>query len=205
MCASSSENPSDASLPRRRQPFTGAYALAVVFSVASALSAYAADAPRAADAAHPAGYVLGPGDRVRVTVFGHEDLSGEFAISETGTVSLPLAGILPFGGVKLADAERAVVRALKPDYLLNPRVSIEVLEYRPFYILGEVNSPGSYAYVNGMTVTEAVALGGGFTYRAKKGRVVVIRAGDPTRTERTIGVTDAILPGDVVKVLERIF
>ena len=148
---------------------------------------------------------LARGDRVRITVFGHEDLSGEFTISETGAVSLPLAGTLAFGGVALAEAEQIVVEALRPDYLLDPQVSIEILEYRPFYIIGEVNDPGSYPYVHGMTVNEAVALGGGFTYRARKNRVVVIRAADATRTETSIPVTDAVLPGDIVRVLERIF
>ena len=150
-------------------------------------------------------YEFGTGDQVRITVFGHEDLSGEFTISETGTVSLPLAGSLVLSGLAVHEAEQAVVDALKPDYLLNPRVSIEVLSYRPFYILGEVNEPGAYPYVNGMTVTEAVALGGGFTYRAKKNRMVIIRATDSTRTERPVSVTDVVLPGDVVKVLERFF
>ena len=150
-------------------------------------------------------YEFGTGDRVRITVFGHEDLSGEFTISETGTVSLPLAGSLALSGLTVHEAEQAVVDALKPDYLLNPRVGIEVLNYRPFYILGEVNEPGAYPYVNGMTVTEAVALGGGFTYRAKKNRMLIIRATDSARTERPVSVTDVVLPGDVVKVLERFF
>ena len=150
-------------------------------------------------------YTFGTGDQIRITVFGHEDLSGEFTLSETGTVSLPLAGSLDLGGLTIRQAERVVVDALKPDYLLNPRVGIEVLNYRPFYILGEVNEPGSYPYVNGMTVTEAVALGGGFTYRAKKEKVVIIRATDAARTERSVSATDAVLPGDVVKVQERFF
>lgn len=148
-------------------------------------------------------YVLGHGDRIRVTVFGHEDLSGEFLVSENDTIAMPLAGVLDFSGATVSEAQKMVVDALKPDYLLNPRVSVEVLEYRPFYIIGEVNEPGSYPYVNGMTVMEAVALGGGFTYRARKNRVVIIRATDDTRTERSIPVTDEVLPGDVVKVLER--
>ena len=156
----------------------------------------------------PAGeaeYAFGTGDKLRITVFGHEDLSGEFTISETGEVSLPLVGSLSLGGLGIRQAEAAIVDALKPDYLLSPRVSIEVLNYRPFYILGEVKEPGSYPYVNGMTVTEAVALGGGFTYRAKKKSMVIVRASDPTRTERPVSVTDVVLPGDVVKVLERFF
>ena len=150
-------------------------------------------------------YTFGTGDQIRLTVFGHEDLSGEFTVSETGTVSLPLAGSLSMGGLTIRQAEERAVDALKPDYLLNPRVSIEVLNYRPFYIIGEVKDPGSYPYVNGMTVTEAVALAGGFTYRAKKGEMMIIRGSDPTKTERSVSATNVVLPGDVVKVLERFF
>ena len=180
----------------------GAFALAIVLGLTCTLTVRAADAQTSAD---PGGYAVGPGDRIRVTVFGHEDLSGEFTISEAGTISLPLAGILTIEGGTLADAERTVVGALKPDYLLNPQVSIELMEYRPFYIIGEVNEPGSYPYVNGMTVTEAVALAGGYTHRAKEQEAVVIRASDPTRAERSIPVTDVVLPGDVVKIPERFF
>ena len=150
-------------------------------------------------------YTFGTGDEIRITVFGHEDLSGEFTVSETGAVSLPLAGSLSLGGLTIRQAEQKVVNALKPDYLLNPRVGIEVLNYRPFYILGEVKKPGSYPYVNGMTVNEAVALGGGFTYRAKKEKVVIIRASNSTKAERSVSITDVVLPGDVVKVQERFF
>lgn len=166
------------------------------------LAALPGDTPRSAEGGE---YSLGTGDRLQITVFGHEDLSGEFAISETGTVSLPLAGNLKLDGLTVHQAEQAVVGAFKPDYLLNPKIGIEVLNYRPFYILGEVNEPGAYPYVTGMTVTEAVAIGGGFTYRAKKEEMVVIRATDTTRTERPIAATDVVHPGDVVKVLERFF
>lgn len=148
-------------------------------------------------------YVLGHGDRIRVTVFGHDDLSGEFLVSENDTIAMPLVGVLDFSAATVSEAQQMVVDALKPDYLLNPRVSIEVLEYRPFYIIGEVNNPGPYPYVNGMTVMEAVALGGGFTYRARTNRVMIIRATDDTREERSIPVTDEVLPGDVVRVTER--
>ncbi len=150
-------------------------------------------------------YRLGMGDEVQVTVFGHQDLSGEFAISETGTISLPLVGTVTLGGLTLRKAEAAVIDALKPDYLVNPRVAVEVLNYRPFYIIGEVQSPGAYPYVNGMTVTEAVALGGGFTHRAKKQNMRIIRGWDQAKEERTVAATDMVLPGDVIKVLERFF
>ncbi len=150
-------------------------------------------------------YVLGYGDRIRITVFGHDNLTGEFLLSETGAVSLPLVGALDFNGITLKAAQDMVANALKPDYLVNPKVNVEVLEYRPFYIIGEVNNPGAYPYVNGMTVIEAVAIGGGFTYRARKKRMLVIREGDETRTEQEINPNDKVLPGDLVRVAERFF
>ena len=150
-------------------------------------------------------FTLGAGDRLRLTVFGHEDLSGEFNVGETGGMSLPLVGNVNMGGLTIQQAERLVEDALRPDYLLNPRVSIEVLNYRPFYILGEVNRPGSYPYAIGLTVTEAVALGGGFTTRARKDRVGIIRSADPEKTEQDADAGSPVLPGDVVNVRERFF
>ncbi len=182
------------------RPPIGRFAFLAVFCLFAAL------APKASGAAEDAAdYVLGHGDRIRITVFGHDDLTGEYLLSETDTVSLPLVGVLDFDGATLGEAQRIVVDALKPDYLVDPRVSVEVLEYRPFYIIGEVNDPGAYPYVNGMTVIEAVALGGGFSYRARTNRVMVIRATDETRTENEIDVNDKVLPGDVVRVAERLF
>ena len=150
-------------------------------------------------------FTLGAGDRLRLTVFGHDDLSGEFNVGETGGMSLPLVGNVNMGGLTIQQAERLVEDALRPDYLLNPRVSIEVLNYRPFYILGEVNRPGSYPYAIGLTVTEAVALGGGFTARARKDRVGIIRSADPEKTEQDADAGSPVLPGDVVNVRERFF
>jgi polysaccharide export outer membrane protein len=94
---------------------------------------------------------------------------------------------------------------LKPDYLKDPSVSVDVLNYRPFYIFGEVNNPGSYAYVNGMTVVNAIAMAGGFTYRAKKSRVEITRANDPSKTPKEGNPDTPVLPGDVIEVPERFF
>lgn len=160
---------------------------------------------QAAGPAEATEYRLGSGDKLRVTVFGQEDLSGEFLVNGAGEVSLPLVGNLRLGGLTVREAERRVVDALKPDYLVNPRVSIQVLNFRPFYIIGEVKEPGSYPYVGGMTVTEAVALAGGYTYRAKKKEVIIIRGNDPKRTEQPATDTTPVLPGDVIKVPERFF
>jgi len=153
----------------------------------------------------PAEYRLGPGDEIKVTVFGHDDLSGSFEIDGRGAVSLPLIGSVIAGNLTIPELELAVVDALKPDYLKNPRVNIQVTNYRPFYILGEVKSPGSYAYVSGMTVVNAVALAGGYTYRAKKDHVLITRGNDPERARKKVPTTMVVLPGDVIRVEERFF
>ena len=147
-------------------------------------------------------YKLGTGDAVRVTVFGHEDLSGEFEVAGSGRVSLPLVGEVPAGGMTVRQLEQAIIAKLQPDYLKNPRVAVEVLNYRPFYILGEVNQPGSYAYVNGMRVINAVALAGGFTYRADEDDLWITRAGG---AREKASQTTIVRPGDVVEVPERFF
>ena len=151
------------------------------------------------------GYKLGTGDKVRVTVFGHEDLSGEFEVDGSGNVSLPLIRNVKAKGLSVSELEQSIIDRLKPDYLKNPSVSVDVLNYRPFYIYGEVNQPGSYAYVNGMTVVNAVAMAGGFTYRAKKSRVQIIRGNDPSKSPQDAGRDTKVLPGDVIEVPERFF
>ncbi len=151
------------------------------------------------------GYRLDTGDRVKITVFGHQDLSGEFEVNGAGRISLPLVKDVQASGSTVEELEEAITNKLKPDYLTNPRVSVEVLNYRPFYILGEVKNPGSYAYVNGMTVVTAVALAGGFTYRAKENAVLITRANDPEKKKARASQDTKVLPGDVVEVPERFF
>tara|TARA_R110002096_G_scaffold353484_2_gene546745 strand:- start:446 stop:979 length:534 start_codon:yes stop_codon:yes gene_type:complete len=150
-------------------------------------------------------YRLGSGDRIIVTVFGQENLSGEFELDGEGRIALPLIGDVVLGQRTLREAEREIVGRLQPDYLVNPRVSIQVANYRPFYILGEVKQPGSYAFVNGMTVVQAVAIAGGYTYRARQSRVSIQRATDPERRQRPAGPDTVVLPGDIVNVPERYF
>jgi len=155
--------------------------------------------------AQEAQYKLGSGDQLRITVFGHNDLSGDFMVEGSGLVSLPLVGAIPLGGKTIIEAESAIITALKPDYLKNPRVSVQVLNYRPFYIIGEVNNPGSYPYVSGMTVLEAVAIAGGFTYRAKESEMTITRGTDESRREAEAVPETQVLPGDVIEVPERFF
>jgi len=148
-------------------------------------------------------YQLGSGDLLRIVVFGHEDLSGEFEVKGSGHVSLPLIREVKAIGLTLRQFEQAVIDALKPDFLLNPRVSVDVLNYRPFYIIGEVKRPGSYPYVNGMTIVNAIALAGGYTYRAKEKEVLITRARDAERKQEPADHETVVLPGDVIEVPER--
>lgn len=146
-------------------------------------------------------YRLGPQDKIQVTVFNEPNLSGEFEIDGEGRVALPLIGVVTVGQMTLREAERAIADKLHPDYLLHPKVSIQVTNYRPFYILGEVKQPGSYPYANGMTVMQAVALAGGFTYRARESEMVIVRGGSRGQA----GPNSAVLPGDIIEIPERFF
>lgn len=162
-----------------------------------------ADAGEAA--ATVAGYKLGPGDQVRITVFRHEDLSGEFELDGEGYFAMPLVGEIQGGGMTARELENEIETRLQGGgYLVNPQVSIEVLNYRPFYIIGEVRNPGSYQYVNGMTVINAVALAGGFSYRADQDDIVISRGG--SNGPRLQAQPDTlVLPGDIIEVTERFF
>lgn len=150
-------------------------------------------------------YQLGSGDQIRIQVFGHDDISGEFELDGSGTISMPLIGQVELGGLSVRAGEDKIVNMLKPDYLKNPRVSIQVMNYRPFYILGEVKQPGSYPYVNGLTVMEAIALAGGYTYRADKDDVEIIRAKEEGREAHGVDENTVVMPGDTVRVPERFF
>ena len=151
-----------------------------------------------------ASYRLGSGDRVRVSVFRHEDLSGEFALDGAGNFAMPLIGEINAYGLTTRELEERIVAKMREGYLVDPQVSVEVLNYRPFYILGEVKSPGSYPFQNNMTVLNAVALAGGFTYRAKQNSFLLQRGGSNTAA-MVVGGDTALLPGDIVTVQERFF
>lgn len=151
-------------------------------------------------------YNLGSGDKIRITVFGEDDLSGEYEIDGSGVVAFPLIGEMKATGGTARDLERNLSNKLRDGYLKQPVVSIEVLTYRPFFILGEVKRPGSYAYKNGLTVLNAVALAGGYTYRAKQSRWLLTRGKDKKTREKEIENGDfKVLPGDTIFIPERFF
>lgn len=150
-------------------------------------------------------YLLGAGDRVRITVFGEADLTGEYAISDQGTVSFPLVGEIEARDKTLVAFAAAITERLRAGYVRNPRVSVEILAYRPFFILGEVESPGSYPYSANMTVMNAVATAGGFTYRSDQRRVFIKRAGETEERAYRLSANTRVLPGDTVRIPERLF
>lgn len=150
-------------------------------------------------------YKLGAGDRLRVTVFGEPELSGEYVLDGTGTLSLPLVGEVGALNMTVRQFQRAAEAAYANGYLREPRISAEVMNYRPFYILGEVRSPGEYPYTNDLTVLKAVATAGGFTYRANE-TVILIKGGEEDQEQRVrLDATTKVLPGDTIRVIERFF
>jgi polysaccharide export outer membrane protein len=123
-----------------------------------------------------ADYRLGPGDQVRIITFGDEQLTGEFRVNDDGNVALPLVGPIKAEGLTTTQLQNAVTQALTSRNLYrNPSVSVEVTAYRPVFVLGEVTRPGQYPFQPGMTVVTAVAIAGGFTYRAIEDEVSIVR------------------------------
>jgi protein involved in polysaccharide export with SLBB domain len=151
-------------------------------------------------------YNLGAGDKVRITVFGETDLTGEYEIDGSGVVAFPLIGEVRAGSGTARDLEKRIVAKLQEGYLKNPTVNVEVLTYRPFFIMGEVKSPGGYAYRSGLTLMNAVAMAGGYTYRAKSNIWVLTRDGAQMMQAKEIANGNfRVLPGDTIMIPERFF
>ncbi|MES2987778.1 MAG: polysaccharide biosynthesis/export family protein [Pseudomonadota bacterium] len=150
-------------------------------------------------------YRLGSGDKVRLTVYNEDTLSGEYEVDGSGNLSIQLIGTISAAGKTLPEVKGVVEARLKDGYMVNPSIALEVLNYRPFYVLGEVKEPGKYPFVSGMTVLNAIVLAGGYTYRGKKDKAYVIRASDPEKKEIMLGPNSVIMPGDIVRIPERIF
>lgn len=151
------------------------------------------------------GYRLGAGDKMRIIVFGEPDLSGEFFVDDAGSVDLPLIGDVQAGGSTVGEFEQKVVARFSDGYLRDPKVSIEVLNYRPFFIIGEVKNGGEFPYKGGLTVQDAVAIAGGYSYRANTNIAFIRRAGSDQETKVELSQRVSIFPGDNVRIPERFF
>ncbi len=150
------------------------------------------------------GYLLGPGDQLRLDTFGDQSLSGAFRVSDNGTISLPLLGSVKAAGLTTDGLAQALRDRLKKDNILeDPKIAAEIVTYRPIFILGEVSKPGQYPYQPGMTVVTAVAVAGGFTYRAVTNAFSVVRGIDGKTVEGRAARETEVQPGDVITVFER--
>lgn len=148
---------------------------------------------------------LGPGDRLRLSLYGEDSFTGQYDVGADGAVSLPLIGAVRAGGLTVAEFGRAVEARLADGYYRSPRVSAEIVNLQPIYVLGEVNRPGSFPYVSDMTLGKAAALAGGYTYRARMNAVAIRRARADAEAVVAVDQATPLAPGDTVRVLERYF
>ena len=156
-------------------------------------------------------YLLGPGDLVRIRVYDEPDLSiDEIRIGMAGSLSFPLLGDVPVVGQTPEKLEAYLVDRLKGPFLVSPSVTVSILEYRPFYINGEVRKPGSYSFYPGMTIDRAISVAGGFTDRASREKIFVEHDLSENRdpegnSEKRATLSDHVLPGDVITVRQGFF
>jgi polysaccharide export outer membrane protein len=152
------------------------------------------------------GNEIAAGDRLRITVFGDDRMSGEYNVDESGAITIPLGGPVSVAGRTAENAAAAIASVLVTAGLFrDPKVTVEIVTLRPFYILGEVNRPGEYPYRPGMSLFAAVATAGGYTYRADSGTVFIRKATEKAEREYGISADIAIMPGDVIRIPERYF
>lgn len=149
---------------------------------------------------------LQPGDKAKIVVYGEDKLSGDYEVDSNGQIVIPLVGAVRAVGMTKRDLEQAIAGRLKTGQILrDPVVTVDISTFRPFYVLGEIERPGEYAYRNGLSVMSAVAVAGGYTYRANKSRILIQRAGEKKFTEYALSPDIPIFPGDLISVPERYF
>jgi polysaccharide export outer membrane protein len=150
-------------------------------------------------------YLLGAGDRVRVTVFEQADLTNTYSVDQSGYISFPLVGSIAARGHSAKQIEGQIAAKLRQGYLRDPDVSVEIDRYRPIFVMGEVGAAGQYSYVPGMTVYSAIAIAGGFSPRANQANVDITRAINGKVMTGRVVTSDPLMPGDTVYVRERLF
>jgi polysaccharide biosynthesis/export protein len=151
------------------------------------------------------GYRLGAGDRLSIRVVGEQELTGEYVVDATGVLSLPYVQSIPVAGLNTGQVEKLIERKLKSGYLRDPKVSVQAINLRPFYIMGQVTTGGSFPYQAGMTVQNAIAIAGGYSTRADQGVVMLTRRTANGTNTYKVPVTTQVYPGDIVFVRERWF
>lgn len=150
-------------------------------------------------------YRLGAGDRILIRVFGEDDLSLDTLVANSGVLNYPFLGELKVMGLTIAELEKNIDAGLRGDYLVNPNVNISITEYRPFFIQGQVTQPGAYPFQPGLNVSKAITIASGFTERAARRKLYIIRADDVEQREREVSMTGQVRPGDMIVVHESFF
>jgi protein involved in polysaccharide export with SLBB domain len=189
-----------------RRVFVWSALLAVALLVSGCAGGVISEAEQqslAAAASAPA--TLQPGDKIRVVVFGEDKLSGEYELDQAGQISVPLSGTIKAQGLTQAQLEQALAQKFRSEYLRNPKVTVTIATLAPYYMMGEVKTPGQFTYRSGLNVLTAMAIAGGPTYRANRSTVQIQRRGETSMRDYPISASVPILPGDVIKVPERYF
>lgn len=150
-------------------------------------------------------YMLGTGDKLHINVYGQTELNGDYVVDATGNLQLPLVGEVHAAGLTIAEFQKQLTIKLADGYFVNPNVNVDVVNYRPFYIIGQVAKPGEYPYVNGMSILNAVALAGGYTSRADESEAYIRRNGASKEVQVPADETTKVMPGDIIRVPERYF
>jgi len=179
---------------------------AFAFALAVATAAFAQSTQTSAPVSTLSNYRLGSGDVISIQVLGEDDLKRErIRLSDAATISYPILGEIRLYGKTVAELETLIREGLTGRYLVNPQVTVTIIEYRSFFINGQVEKPGGYAYMPGLTVRKAVSLAGGFKERASKEKIFVIRDDDPNKTSKRVGQDETVHPGDIITVEESFF
>ncbi len=145
------------------------------------------------------------GDRIKVTVYGEDSLNGVYDVDPSGNLSLPLAGTIRAAGLTRSELQRAITTRYRKSYLQDPQVSVEVASYQPFYVMGEVTTPGAYPYKGPVNVLRAIAMAGGMTFRGSRSSVLIQHPGSNAWTEYHLTPSVMVEPGDLIRVPERYF
>jgi len=155
--------------------------------------------------ANPGRYLISIGDKLKITVFGEQNLSGQIEVNSLGNVPMPLIGDVAARGKSIRSFGRAIERKLARGFLKHPKVSVEVLNYRPFFVHGEVRSGGQFKFKNGLRMRDAIAIAGGYSYRADKSYALLIREGTKAEIRVLLPTDMIVMPGDNIRIPERFF
>lgn len=173
--------------------------------VLTALFGCAGAPPPAEPAPSLESYVINAGDRLKITVLEQQNMTVETDVADDGTIEMPLVGTLRAAGRTATEVRTALTERLARDYIKDPKVNVDVAKYRPFYVLGQVNRPGSYPFEPEVDIRKAVAIAGGFTRRADTNAAYLVRDISGRSDRRLVGLGTRVYPGDVIEVDRRMF